>query len=101
MYLVQALTYHDNTFGDLCVTCVCCVFQSAGLLELFLVRSEEEREKARKKKRKKAQRRAANEGGDTPSEVRDGGKKGRESLTCVCLSPLPPPSSPLPLSTGH
>lgn len=41
------------------------------MLELFVVRSGEEREKAIKKKRKKAQKRVAKEG-SAPLEVRGG-----------------------------
>ena len=52
---------------------VLCVVQSAAVLEVFMVRSKEEREKAVKRKRKKAQKRSVKEGA-TPVEVREEGE---------------------------
>ena len=62
--------------GVLVTVLVC--WQSAGVLELFLVRSAEEREKALKKKRKKAQR-----------KTREGGlERTQEDQVRPSLSPV-------------
>lgn len=63
--------------GDVCTLCG---VQSAAVLEVFMVRSKEERDKAVKRKRKKAQKRSLKEGA-TPIEVK---KVGELTL------PLPP-----------
>lgn len=58
-----------------------CGVQSAAVLEVFMVRSKEERDKVVKRKRRKAQKRSVKEGA-TPAEVRE---KGTNSHVMVCL----------------
>lgn len=67
--LVGCLVSRYWRCGEWCV-CKLCGVQSAAVLEVFMVRSKEEREKAVKRKRKKAQKRSVKEG-TTPVEVRD------------------------------
>lgn len=70
--------------GDGCM-CMLCGVQSAAVLEVFMVRSKEERDKVVKRKRRKAQKRSVKEGA-TPAEVREKGNQlSRDGLPPSCL----------------